>query len=121
MGEAQRRDWPHGWRLDQVNGFADGGGALKRLPIRGGNDHRNGKSTAVIRSDKLLHILAGIAIASTVAPFGAAPAFCAVLIAAIGKELYDRTGRGTPELLDAVATVAGGVALLAWHSIIETL
>jgi hypothetical protein len=69
----------------------------------------------MIPTDKLLHILVGIAIAAAVAPFGAAPAFCAVLIAAIGKELYDRTGRGTPELLDAVATVAGGAALLAWY------
>jgi len=75
----------------------------------------------MIPADKLLHILAGIAIAAAVAPFGAVPAFCAVLFAAIGKELYDRTGRGTPELLDAVATIAGGVALLAWYSIIETL
>ena len=72
-------------------------------------------------TDKLLHILAGIAIAATVAPFGAVPAFLAVLIAAIGKELYDSTGRGTPELLDAVTTIAGGLSLLAWHSIIETL
>ena len=69
----------------------------------------------MIPADKLLHILAGIAIAAAVAPFGAVPAFCAVLVAAIGKELYDRTGRGTPELLDAVATVAGGAALLAWY------
>ena len=66
-------------------------------------------------ADKLLHILVGIAIAAAVAPFGAVPAFFAVLVAAIGKELYDSTGRGTPELLDAVATVAGGVALLAWY------
>jgi hypothetical protein len=36
---------------------------------------------------------------------------CAVL--AVGKELRDRiTRRGTPELLDAVATLAGGVVAL---------
>jgi len=73
----------------------------------------------MIPADKLLHILAGIAIAAAVAPFGAAPAFCAVLIAAIGKEFYDRAGLGTPELLDAVATVAGGVALLAWYGVVK--
>jgi hypothetical protein len=66
-------------------------------------------------TDKLLHILAGIAIAAAASPFGAVPAFCAVLFTAISKELYDRAGRGTPELLDAVATVVGGVALLAWY------
>ena len=65
----------------------------------------------MIPTDKLLHILSGIAIAAAVAPFGAVPAFFAVLFAAIGKELYDRT----PDLLDAVATVGGGVALLAWY------
>lgn len=47
-------------------------------------------------TDKLLHILVGISVA-------------AVLIAAIGKELYDRAGYGTPDLLDAVSTVAGGL------------
>jgi hypothetical protein len=36
-------------------------------------------------------------------------------------ENMNRTSRGTPELLDAVATAGGGVALLAWYSIIETL
>jgi hypothetical protein len=66
-------------------------------------------------TDKLLHILVGIAIAAILYPFGILPAMLAICIAAIGKELYDRTGRGTPELLDAVATVAGGVALLAWY------
>ena len=75
----------------------------------------------MIPADKLLHTLAGISVAAVVAPWGVIPAAAAVLFAAIGKELYDRTGRGTPELLDAVATVGGGVALLAWYSIIETL
>jgi len=66
--------------------------------------------------DKLLHLLAGIAIAAILYPFGVVPAFCAVLFAATAKELWDKTGRGTPELLDAVATIAGGATLLGWYS-----
>ena len=66
-------------------------------------------------TDKLLHLLVGIAIAAILYPFGLIPALVAVVVAAIGKELWDKTGRGTPELLDAVATIAGGAALLAWY------
>lgn len=36
------------------------------------------------------------------------------LLFAIGKEFYDRlSGKGTPELLDALYTVAGGALVLA--------
>lgn len=38
----------------------------------------------------------------------------AAALAAAAKEVYDRTsGKGTPDALDAVATAAGGVAVLA--------
>ena len=67
-------------------------------------------------TDKLLHILVGITIAAILYPFGILPAMLAVTIAAIGKELRDMRGHGTPEVLDALATVAGGVALIAWYS-----
>jgi hypothetical protein len=34
------------------------------------------------------------------------------IIAGIGKEIYDRvSGKGTPEVLDAVATISGGLAV----------
>jgi hypothetical protein len=68
-------------------------------------------------TDKLLHLLAGIAIAAVVYPFGILWACLAVLIAAIGKEAWDSTGRGHVELLDAVATLAGGAVLLGWYSV----
>lgn len=67
--------------------------------------------------DKSLHALAGAAIFSaayTLFHFAALPALeiaaAAVLLAAIGKEVYDRIHRDrhTPDLMDAVATVAGG-------------
>jgi hypothetical protein len=44
-------------------------------------------------TDKLLHLLAGIAIAAVVYPFGILWACLAVFVAAIGKEAYDSTGR----------------------------
>ena len=34
--------------------------------------------------------------------------------AAIGKELWDAQGHGTPDHIDAMATVAGGAAMLGW-------
>jgi hypothetical protein len=68
---------------------------------------------------KLLHLLVGITIAATLYPLGLIPSGVAVVVASIGKELWDKTGRGTPELLDAVATIAGGAALLGWYSAFE--
>jgi hypothetical protein len=69
-------------------------------------------------TDKLLHLLAGIAIAALAYPFGILWACLAVLVAAVGKEIYDSTGRGHVELLDALATVAGGALLLGWYTLI---
>ena len=71
----------------------------------------------MIPTDKLLHLLVGIAIAAILYPFGILWACLAVFIAAIGKEAYDATGRGNVELLDAVATLAGGAALLGWYKV----
>lgn len=70
-------------------------------------------------TDKLVHLLAGSTIAALVYPFGILWACLAVSIAAIGKEAYDTTGRGNVELLDAVATLGGGAALLGWYLTLE--
>lgn len=67
-------------------------------------------------TDKILHLLAGIAIATLVYPFGILWAIAAVFIAAIGKETYDSTGRGHVELLNAVATVAGWAGGVVFRS-----
>jgi hypothetical protein len=34
------------------------------------------------------------------------------VVAAIGKELYDASGRGAPDVWDAVATALGGAVVL---------
>lgn len=64
--------------------------------------------------DKIAHILAGAAIAAALLPFGIIPALLAVVVAAVGKELWDAQGHGTPDRIDALVTVAGGATMLGW-------
>jgi hypothetical protein len=67
-----------------------------------------------IQADKANHIAYGAAIACVGAFHSviAGAALCAAL--GIGKEVYDRVSRkGTPDVLDAVATLAGGALVLA--------
>jgi hypothetical protein len=70
-------------------------------------------------TDKLLHLLAGIATAAGVYPFGILWACLAVCLAAVGKELWDAQGHGTPDRIDALATVAGGVLMLGWLTLVS--
>ena len=65
----------------------------------------------MIPQDKIKHFIAG-AIASIVVYVATSNATIAVSLSAllgISKEVYDSRGHGTVEVLDAVATVAGGV------------
>lgn len=64
--------------------------------------------------DKITHALAGAAIAAALLPFGVIPAMLAVIVAAVGKESWDAQGHGTPDRIDALATVAGGAIMLGW-------
>lgn len=64
--------------------------------------------------DKQTHTLAGAAIAAALLPFGVIPALLAVIAAAVGKELWDAQGHGTPDHIDALVTVLGGAAMLGW-------
>lgn len=64
--------------------------------------------------DKIIHTLAGAAIAAALLPFGVIPALLAVLVAAVGKELWDAHGHGTPDHIDALVTILGGAAMLGW-------
>lgn len=64
--------------------------------------------------DKITHTFAGASIAAALLPFGIIPALLAVIVAAVGKELWDAQGHGTPDHVDAMATVAGGAAMLGW-------
>ena len=64
--------------------------------------------------DKVAHTLAGAAIAAALLPWGVIPALLAVVVAAVGKELWDAQGHGTPDRIDALVTVIGGVLMLGW-------
>ena len=64
--------------------------------------------------DKIAHALAGAAIAAGLMPFGVIPALLAVVAAAVGKELWDAQGHGTPDHIDALVTILGGAAMLGW-------
>lgn len=68
----------------------------------------------MMQLDKITHVLAGAAIAAALLPWGVIPALVAVIVAAVGKELWDAQGHGTPDHIDALATVAGGAAMLGW-------
>jgi len=67
--------------------------------------------------DKAFHFLAGWAVAAT---FQSMPLLAAALVAAvaIGKEVWDKRGHGTPELADCLATLTGGVAALAFVALL---
>ena len=69
--------------------------------------------------DKQAHILAGAAIAAALLPFGVIPALLAVVVAAVCKELWDAQGHGKPDRIDALATVAGGVVMASWLTLVS--
>ena len=75
----------------------------------------------MMQIDKITHALAGASIAAALLPFGVILAALAVLVAAVGKEVCDAQGNGTPDRIDALATVAGGCAMLGWLLLIAPL
>lgn len=68
----------------------------------------------ILQIDKITHTLAGAAIAAALLPFGVIPALLAVVVAAVGKEVWDAQGYGTPDRIDALVTCIGGVLMLGW-------
>ena len=67
----------------------------------------------LMQRDKLLHYAVGTLLYATSYAVVGYLAIVAVVMAAVGKELYDKvSGKGTPEWLDAVATVLGGTVCL---------
>jgi len=73
----------------------------------------------VIALDKITHTLAGAAIAAALLPWGVIPALLAVVVAAVGKEVWDAHGHGTPDHIDALATVIGGVIMASWLTLVS--
>lgn len=73
----------------------------------------------MMQLDKITHALAGAAIAAALLPLGVTPALLAVIVAAVGKELWDAQGHGTPDHIDALATVAGGVLMASWLTLVS--
>lgn len=69
--------------------------------------------------DKITHTLAGAAIAAAMLPWGVIPALLAVVVAAVGKELWDAQGHGTPDRIDALVTVIGGVLMASWLTLVS--
>lgn len=70
--------------------------------------------------DKQAHTLAGASIAAALQPFGVILALLAVVVAAVGKEVWDAQGHGTPDKWDAIATIAGGVLMIGWLELCKT-
>lgn len=67
----------------------------------------------MIALDKQAHFWAGAAIASTVTLYSTPLTGLGVAaIAALGKELFDLSGRGTPDIKDFLCTVAGAIVPL---------
>lgn len=73
----------------------------------------------MISTDKITHTLAGASIAAALLPLGAFPAMLAVIVAAVGKELWDAQGHGTPDRIDALVTVIGGVIMASWLTLVS--
>lgn len=62
-------------------------------------------------SDKWLHLAAGFIIAFFVGLFGVFYGLSAGILAAAGKEIYDKfSKKGTPEVLDFVFSIVGVLA-----------
>jgi hypothetical protein len=61
--------------------------------------------------DKALHFIVGVLIYAAAHFISPVVGMVAVTIAAVGKEVYDwfHRDRHTPDVWDAVATIAGGV------------
>lgn len=65
----------------------------------------------MIAPDKVAHFAGGVLIFAALSWFSILAAFIAVVVAAVGKEIYDSRHKDvhTPDVWDAVATILGGV------------
>ena len=68
----------------------------------------------IIPADKANHLAYGATLACIGAFHSVLAGAVACAVFGIGKEIYDRVSkRGTPDVLDAVATLVGGALVLA--------
>ena len=67
-----------------------------------------------MQHDKLLHLLVGAVVAALAFPLGPIWAVLTVIFAGIIKEVQDAYGDGTPDIMDTLATVAGGFLMAGW-------
>lgn len=66
-----------------------------------------------IPQDKLIHYVIGTLLYAATYLLVGYLAIVVVIVVAVGKELYDKvSGKGTPEYLDALITITGGVVCL---------
>ena len=73
----------------------------------------------MIPLDKVAHFFSGGFLAALLMPFGMPTAWVGVAAAAVLKELWDSTGRGTPDWKDAFATIVGGSVIVIWAVIFK--
>jgi len=74
----------------------------------------------VLAADKALHLYSGGMLAGMLMPFGFEWAWLGVVIAGVGKEIYDKvSGKGTPEWKDAFATIVGGSVIVICNLIFK--
>ena len=65
--------------------------------------------------DKVLHFIIGQAVALFLLPIGWEVSLMAVVLIAVSKEVWDSQGKGTVELLDALATILGGIIIVGLY------
>ena len=67
----------------------------------------------VLPKDKKEHMIAGIVIYATCYIITEEADWCLipVVVAGVGKEIYDAQGNGNPEVMDAIATISVPLAI----------
>ena len=65
--------------------------------------------------DKINHFIIGQAVALLGLFFGWEVSLMAVVLVAVSKEFWDSQGNGSVELLDAAATITGGIVIVGLY------
>ena len=73
----------------------------------------------MIGLDKIAHFFVGWAICASLIPFIGLYSILPLTILAAGKELYDATGRGTPDKWDFLYTLFGGICAILFNFILR--